>query len=385
MAHRLSYREATTRHDCVRRAPAAEAEPVWSALAGVPGPGGPAAAAVADTLPDEHAVRLVLDDCACAAATSCLAQTLAAGGDPHRAALAGWSAFAEMAAAAEELRGSTGACATAAWPMYLDGLGTGSMRRLTSEELVRIARMAGRMYRAVQGLRERNARGVRQQPVGIELGGDVQSLLPSELALCGHPATLGLLALRVTEKRAVQRDKRGEAEKASGPLVLLMDESESMEARELLVWSKAVLLTLTRVAWEKQRHVRVVHYSTSTRVRDLPPGAHQELGRALGHFMWGGTAIDRALDVGLREVRALAQKGQRGADIVLTSDGVCSNRSRHPACVGAINQAGVRLWSVALGVDFTGPIRDGAARYVKIEDHELQGDGAVARFAEAAL
>lgn len=386
MAHGLPFSEAVKRHHLLARVSPEHGTVVWPAISGEPGPGGLLAEASADTLPDRHAVRVAIDEAACALATSCLDTAFgdALPREPREArdaARRGWAQFQEIADSVEELRCGTGADQSAAWTMWLEARN----QQIPEDELRRIAGLAGRMYESLRGQREKNARGLREEPVGVEDGNDLTRAVASELGLLGHQATSRYLALRVAERRLVQRDERGQQEKSRGPLVILLDESGSMRgADDRRVWAKAALAALTRIAWESKRPVSCVHFSTSIAVTDLAPGDWPALGRAIGHFLSGGTAIGRALYVGLKQVDVLARAGAPGADVVLLSDGGDAVGGLDAAC-DALDKRRVRLWSIAVLQPFSGALRDRAAEYVELSRADLQSTEGAKKIAGAVV
>jgi len=347
------------------------AEQAWS---GVVSTGGATliGQGVADTTPREYATLVAVDDIAAAFAAACQIEIFTSRhglpDTPHAArerAREGWAVFRELADQAGHLEHGTGADLSAAWPR----LKAIQERTVDEQKIRKIAAMAGRMYVTLKGQKAKKARHVPERVVGVETGSDIGSLLPSEYALLGAPGAREDLLARITRRQALQLKREGKQKKGRGPLVLALDESGSMED-DRDIWAKSVMTALTRIAWEEKRPVRVVHFSTATRVHRLDPKDHRALIEAQSLFLDGGTDIGTALDVAADEVEDMAKHGIPGADVVLISDGGDAS-GRIAATLDRLDRNKVRLWSIAIGPEFRGLLKDRAAQYIHVA-----GDGA---------
>jgi uncharacterized protein with von Willebrand factor type A (vWA) domain len=282
-----------------------------------------------------------------------------------------WKAFEARAKQTELLAEGLGWDLSAAWTHTREvQLAKGDLGQVE-----RIARLAGRMYAALRGNQAKRIKGVPSEVYSVEQGNDLGRLLPAEQVLLTDPA-LEIVGLeRIASRRAAQYAMRGTAKRSKGPLVLALDESSSMHARRN-EWAKAAAVALARVASEEKRPVAVVHYSTSTKVQPLQPGDGAAVLEMIGRFLGGGTAIGLALSVGVQQVKALAHKGQTGADIVLVTDGVDGNEAAQRAALDEAHALNVRLWTVAIEceVPATSPLRVTAAHYTRLGGADL-GDG----------
>ncbi|MDD5008572.1 MAG: VWA domain-containing protein, partial [Syntrophorhabdaceae bacterium] len=201
----------------------------------------------------------------------------------------------------------------------------------------------------------------------VELGNVLGRLLPSELAHLGQPTEV-LLIERIAERKALQYAVRGEEQARRGPLVIALDESGSMHGYRN-EWSKAAAVALARVALADGRSAAVVHYSTSCQVTYLKPGDDQAVFALITHFLSGGTSIARALLRSAEEVSKMERKGERGADVVLVTDGCDSNYSAQEDAIEKIKSLGSKLWTVMIqcSVDESSAIRKLAHKYVELE------------------
>jgi uncharacterized protein with von Willebrand factor type A (vWA) domain len=138
-------------------------------------------------------------------------------------------------------------------------------------------------------------------------------------------------------------------------------------------WAKAATVALSRVATEEKRPVSVVHYSTSTVIQPLPLGDTGASLKMIRHFLGGGTAIGLALGVAVQQVRDLAQRGQKGADVILVTDGVDGDVKAQETAIYEGSVIGARLWTVAIDCEIAeaSPLRAKAAQYIRLGRKDL--------------
>jgi uncharacterized protein with von Willebrand factor type A (vWA) domain len=279
-----------------------------------------------------------------------------------------WEMFHEQAARTEHLAAGFGWGLSAAWAHTQEvKLAQGDM-----SQVERIARLAGRMYIALRGAHARKVHGIPSEVYSIEQGNDLARLLPAEQVLLTDQV-LEIAALeRIASRRATQYAVRGTMKVSKGPLVVALDESGSMGGVKN-EWAKAAAVALSRVATEELRPVSVVHYATSTVVQPLLPGDTAAVLKMIRHFLGQGTAIGLALGVAVQQVRELAQKGQKGADIILVTDGIDADVKAQEIAIQEGHVLGARLWTLAIecDIDAHSPLRAKAAHYIRLGRSDL--------------
>lgn len=262
------------------------------------------------------------------------------------------------------------------------------------DAMKKIAQLAGRMFDAFRYVQVPRPTDDPEEYCGAKTGGDIDKLLPEEMARLAVPGLDMETAERITTNKALQYRMKGQSTKARGPLVLVLDESESMgdwtrpgvckPNGRRNVWAKACAVALGRVALLEGRKVRVVHFSNATRVSEI--GSDADLIRMARHFMSGGTHIPKAIERGIGQVGDLAKAGFEGADIVLITDGE-DNRLQHRGDLfDQMDVDGIKLWSVSIA-NRQQPgklMRDRAEKYLHVDDSGLTED-AVTGLSEAAL
>jgi uncharacterized protein with von Willebrand factor type A (vWA) domain len=138
--------------------------------------------------------------------------------------------------------------------------------------LLRICSLAGRYRQLAQGLHKARSKNGFEEVTGLENGGDISRLIPSELMrMCVPELELDFLR-RFVEKQCLCREFDSEERVGLGPVVLVVDESGSMVGHRNES-AKAIALTLAWIARKQNRWCGLVAFSGGTghRVLSLPP------------------------------------------------------------------------------------------------------------------
>ena len=335
--------------------------------------------AALDTLPAEHAGILVEGGTANAYAIKCLwvhwwAAQKATPLQRRDWAREAWNEFKERAALADDIQYGLGFDRSEAWECTR-AVDTGRGSGPGIEKVRRIAEIAGRMFAALKTAKAQQVSASPEEIYSVEMGACLSRLLPSELAHLGQPTEIILLD-NLANHKALQFALRGEGPAGRGPLVIALDESGSMHAARQ-EWSKAAAIALTRMAHEDNRTVCIVHHSTSIRVRELPPGDSKGIMDMIAHWFGGGTDIAMALRESAEQVAKLAAGRDRGADVILVTDGLDYSDGFDEA-IDAIHACEARLYTVAIecAIVEDNPLRARAEKYVPIGGAEL-ADGSI--------
>jgi len=249
-------------------------------------------------------------------------------------------------------------------------------QKLRPAKVYDIARLAGRLVVALRGEKAKKVSSVPEEVYDVELGGDPSRLLTSELMHLGQPTELMLLN-RINEQRALQYKLRGEAAAKRGPLIIAIDESGSMGGSGFKrgVWAKAAAVALTRLAWEDDRPVIWVHWSTTVSSTEMPKPDKDKLAYAIRHFYGGGNDCAKALSRAGKLVCRLREAGHPGGDVILITDGVEKWGEEIEHAIDSIEDSDARLWTIGIEVDCRieadAPIRARAAAYTAIKEGGL--------------
>jgi uncharacterized protein with von Willebrand factor type A (vWA) domain len=198
-------------------------------------------------------------------------------------------------------------------------------RARRSRTLARICQLAGRWARLVAAAQKRKVLHGQDDVVGVTLGGDVSSLIASEASkLADDDLSLDVMR-RIVESAAMVRDQRGVEKVAKGPIVVIVDESGSMNG-DPVCNAKAYALAMYRLAKHQNRWCCLVGFSGSEDGNYLAirPGEDKtaELFEWLEHFFGCGTDMDVPLVELPKRWAKLGMPAGR-TDIIQITDAEC--------------------------------------------------------------
>jgi len=191
--------------------------------------------------------------------------------------------------------------------------------------LKKICELAGRFRRVAQSKQRQKVWHGFDDVVGVEPGGDIGRLLPSELMKLMLPELELDTLRRIAEKQAMCREHHSVEPVGKGPILCVVDESGSMEGQRVHT-AKALALSLAWIARSQRRWCGVIAYSggSGERLLALPPGRWNEVKLCdwLSEFIGGGSD----LDVPIKELPRMYQ--EIGAppgitDVVILTDAKC--------------------------------------------------------------
>ena len=138
--------------------------------------------------------------------------------------------------------------------------------------LLRICSLAGKFRQLAQGLHKSRSKNGFDEITGLEAGGDISRLIPSELMRLGIPELELDFLRRFAERQCLCREFEAEERVGMGPVVLVVDESGSMVGSRNES-AKAIALTLAWIARRQGRWCGLVAFSGGSghRVLALPP------------------------------------------------------------------------------------------------------------------
>lgn len=246
-----------------------------------------------------------------------------------------------------------------------------------SERLKRICELAGRYRRFAQAQQRKKVLHGRDDAVGVVLDGDLGRLLPHEMAMIDDPDLELDLLRRLVERQCMCREYRGIESKAKGPIVVVVDESGSMNG-EPIATAKAMALALAWVARHQKRWCALVGFSGGTEGTFcvIPPGKDNpaELMTWLEHFYGGGTTCDVPLAVlPCRWEELGCPKGK--TDIVILTDAQVNVPDEIRQSFIAFKQReNVKLISLVIG-DEPGDLAAVSDRVHRVKSLALEEDG----------
>ncbi|WP_047981731.1 vWA domain-containing protein [Ornithinibacillus contaminans] len=153
---------------------------------------------------------------------------------------------------------------------------------------------------------------------GIALGNEIERLLPSELVNLAIPQAKMDFMRKFSEGQAMQYDKKGKEALGKGPIILCLDESQSM--RDLEEQSKGFALALMSIAKKQKRDFALISFSNSAYVKEFPKGKSKinDLIVLAENFLGGGTNFYDPLK---KSLKLINKSRFKNADIVFVTDG----------------------------------------------------------------
>ena len=188
--------------------------------------------------------------------------------------------------------------------------------------LLRICSLAGKFRQLAQGLHKSRSKNGFDEITGLEAGGDISRLIPSELMRLGIPELELDFLRRFAERQCLCREFEAEERVGMGPVVLVVDESGSMVGSRNES-AKAIALTLAWIARKQRRWCGLVAFSGGSghRVLALPPGKWNQVQLYSWLESFIGCGSDQ--DLPLKEMEGIfneigAPQGQ--SDLIYISD-----------------------------------------------------------------
>lgn len=294
---------------------------------------------------------------------------------------AAWERFTERVQAANEVQEGFGCDSSQSWHTLRDIAKEPDSQHLL-EKMRAIARLAGLMYQSFNYHRKMMPNDDPQEVRGATMGGDLSRVSSTELALLADEELADMQAMKFFQKKAVIQDMEGVEEVSRGPMVLVCDESGSMNDDGTWgysgkrfagrnTWAKACMVALTRIAWQENRPVAAVHFGTATVVQAVPKDDTRAMFEMARSFLSGGTCFGAALKRARKLIGDNAD--YKGADIVLITDGEDPDHTFHNREIDHMDAVEIQLWTVAIGfeIDDESPVRKRAKRYTYAHDRQL--------------
>jgi uncharacterized protein with von Willebrand factor type A (vWA) domain len=203
-------------------------------------------------------------------------------------------------------------------------------RMRSDKKFAKLMELVGRLTRIAAQKQKVKSKRSRSMITGIELGGDLQHVVPAEIMVAGMcPATKTRFARRLANKQCVSRRWDGKEKAGKGPVVMLVDDSGSMGAQDMAgglsreIVAKAVAFAVASVCRKQKRDLHVIMFSHRLgREWIFPKGQIDwtQLNEMASYHESGGTdwhpPIERAVEI--------TTKGTwKEADVLMISDGDC--------------------------------------------------------------
>jgi uncharacterized protein YegL len=206
---------------------------------------------------------------------------------------------------------------------------TGDERLELAEKLMQshstlddIMELAGR-WKKITIQKKREKLKAQESIVGLEIGNNLTSALPSELMRLNDDLLKLDLFKRYTESKLLQYEYEGEKKVGAGPIVVCVDCSGSMSGKRE-VYAKALTVAMARLGRNEKRPIRVVLFSSNAEVYDSPDPMKGKawvdyLVDVANRFSGGGTDFNQPLNLAMESIENHPDYSR--ADVVFITDG----------------------------------------------------------------
>jgi uncharacterized protein with von Willebrand factor type A (vWA) domain len=241
---------------------------------------------------------------------------------------------------------------------------------LRSSRISRFFDLLGRFRAMAEAMRARKVEYVRSEVTGVELSDRLPDVLPGELALRVNRHTRLEFLARLTGHRLATYEFHGEENVGRGPVIMVVDCSQSMEAADVAripreVWAKGFALTMLEQASKTRRDMVVILFSGSNqqRVYEFPAGRASiaEKLAVVQDFFRGSTNYEQPLDLAINYIREhFDDARQPKADIItITDDTMGIDQGWLKMTYEPAKEAlGFRHFGIAVGVQVGSALRD---------------------------
>lgn len=192
----------------------------------------------------------------------------------------------------------------------------------SNKALMRICALAGKFRQLAQGLHKARSKNGFDEITGLESGGDISRLVPSEMMKLGIPELEIDFLRRFAERQCLCREFESTEKVGLGPTVIVIDESGSMVGHRNES-AKAIALTLAWIARRQGRWCGLVAFSGGSghRVLSLPPERWNQVD--LLNWLESFIGLGSDQDLPLKEIAGIfneigAPQGQ--SDLIYISD-----------------------------------------------------------------
>ena len=243
------------------------------------------------------------------------------------------------------------------------GLNQGEFTRLTYEkklELLHVLRnqqkfkdmskLVGRMRRLASVSRKAKLEH-RVELHSITQGADINHVLPQELMALRRPLLKLDFYRRMMEKQLFQYDLNQKEYVGQGPIIALIDTSNSM-AGNREHWSKAVALGLAEIAEKERRGFSYALFASRkaaliTDEFQIGQRSPDKVIKLVSEFIGGGTNFEQPLQWAMDKLR---ESTFSKADIVMITDGECAVGSEFLKELQKVKeQKRCRIYSILIG------------------------------------
>lgn len=129
-----------------------------------------------------------------------------------------------------------------------------------NKKIIEMSKMIGQMKRLAISVQKKKVHKVPEFIEEIEMGNDINRVLPDELAYLGKEELKPIFLKKYSERQLLQYKMKGHEKQGKGSMVVCVDTSGSMSGLKE-TWAKSVALALYNVARRQKRAYKGINFS----------------------------------------------------------------------------------------------------------------------------
>ncbi|WP_318241638.1 vWA domain-containing protein [Sporosarcina quadrami] len=217
-----------------------------------------------------------------------------------------------------------------------------------NKQIKEIAEWAGR-FKQVARKKQKTKYSESIEKNGVSIGKEIDALLPIELSYYTYPLTKIDFLRRLVEGQTMMYEKKGSEVLGKGPIVLCLDQSDSMSGLDTP--SKGFSLALMAIAKKQRRDFCLLLFSSRTLKFTYKKGKVKpsEMMKLATIYLGGGTNFTLVLEEALKVIN---ESRFARADLVLVTDGEGKLNAPFLEAFGKRKkEKGFQVLSLVLGTD----------------------------------
>jgi len=183
-----------------------------------------------------------------------------------------------------------------------------------NDMIKKIIEMAGKFINTAKHEVSHRTTG-NEEIIGIEFGNDLSRVLPSELAMMCNPDLKKLFLMKYVKGELQQYEKESDECKTLGDIVVVLDESGSMNIDDNIVKAKSLLFGLYEMCKSDDRNLNVIRFGGRDQIIIHKNVTMEIIIDIISEFKsYGSTSFETPIEIALEMVG-------KESDIIFITDG----------------------------------------------------------------
>ena len=198
-----------------------------------------------------------------------------------------------------------------------------------AKRMKKMTDIVGKMRNIARKTRQLKIQSTQNELCGVTIGDTITNVLPQELLALSHPSLKLDFYRRLAERQLLQFELKRKEEQGKGNIVVLLDDSGSMDMGSRREYARGAIFGLIEIAKNDKRNIAVNIFSSRReewkREYKLGKMSLQESIDLLNAGWGNGTSFDSPVLWALDMVR---ENTYKDADIIIITDGECDLESK---------------------------------------------------------